>query len=330
MEAICRIYLFTYKRNHLLKRAIDSLLNQTFANWVCELHNDAPSDSFPETYVKQLNDHRFITKNHPENLGGTKSFNLAFAGCTEKYASILEDDNWWEPTFLSTMISLMDNEPGISIAWSNMKIWRETDNGHWVNTEKTIWNDIMTDQCFTWPHIKQAMGGLHSNGCMIYRGNEASNYLIPHNCELSIIEPVRERLFKKPMYLVSEALANFSLTEHSNRSDKRWIWTACQAMLLSSFIEASTNTEQTFKELLAYYRKQAPSPLSNFYVAVLFLLKKPALFKFFNLNDWFMINKWLIKNAFNLLKIKSYLNTQQNVYRFLLTNTTAQHQSNAF
>lgn len=329
MKAACRVYLFTYKRNHLLKRAIDSLINQTYKNWICELHNDDPSDTFPEEYLRQLNDHRFLIKNHDVNLGGTDSFNLAFAGCTEKYASILEDDNWWEPAFLETIIGTMDREPGISVAWSNMKIWREANNGDWIDTKRTIWNDNADDKAFISPHIKQAMGALHSNGAMLYLGNEASRYLIPSNCELSIIEPVRERLFKLPIYFINEPLANFSLTIHSSRSRQKWIWTSCQAMLLSSFIEASTNQQQTFKDLLAHYRKQQPSPLSNFFIAVLFLLKRPALFKFFNLNDWLTVNKWLIKNAFNLSKINKYLKSQQNVYQFLLVNTAKQHQSNA-
>lgn len=46
--AICRVYLCTYRRNNLLSRALNSLLAQTFKDWVCELHNDDPEDSFPE------------------------------------------------------------------------------------------------------------------------------------------------------------------------------------------------------------------------------------------------------------------------------------------
>ena len=42
-----RVYLLTYRRNHLLPRALKSLLAQSFTDWVCELHNDDPADLFP-------------------------------------------------------------------------------------------------------------------------------------------------------------------------------------------------------------------------------------------------------------------------------------------
>ena len=33
--ALVRVYLGTYRRNNLLPRALNSLLNQTFSDWVC-------------------------------------------------------------------------------------------------------------------------------------------------------------------------------------------------------------------------------------------------------------------------------------------------------
>jgi glycosyltransferase involved in cell wall biosynthesis len=137
--AQCKIYLFTYKRNHLLPRAIKSLLDQTCTDWVCELHNDCPEDLFPGKYLASLNDTRFTLRQHDTNLGAVRSFNLAFEGCAEQYASILEDDNWWEPQFLAEMISLMNRSPEVSIAWSNMYLWKEKANNEWENTGRTIW-----------------------------------------------------------------------------------------------------------------------------------------------------------------------------------------------
>ena len=87
--AICRVYLFTYERNEMLKRAVNSLLKQTVTDWICEVHNDKPGDEFPSKYINSLNDNRFMIMDHAENLGTTRSFNLAFTGCREKYASML-------------------------------------------------------------------------------------------------------------------------------------------------------------------------------------------------------------------------------------------------
>ena len=58
-----RVYLFTYRRNHLLPRALRSLVAQTHTNWVCELHNDDPADPFPNGGL-------------PQGLSGQKKFTL--------------------------------------------------------------------------------------------------------------------------------------------------------------------------------------------------------------------------------------------------------------
>src|SRR5687768_20382 len=92
-----RVYLFTYRRNHLLPRALDSLLAQTHRGWVCELHNDDPNDPFPGELVARINDPRITYVRHETNLGPTRTFNHAFRPVAEPFVSLLEDDNWWEP-----------------------------------------------------------------------------------------------------------------------------------------------------------------------------------------------------------------------------------------
>ena len=320
--AKCKIYFFTYKRNHLLRRAIQSLVSQSFEDWICEVHNDCPEDAFPAVYLESLNDPRFFLKNHEQNLGATASFNLAFSGCEEEYVSILEDDNWWENDFLKEMIFIMDNNPLIKIAWSNMYIWNEGANRQWINTRKTIWPVNENQSLFYWPDIRQAMGALHSNGAMMYRGKFAKNYIIPDSCDFGIMEGVRERSFKFPIYLESKPLANFSQTQQTNRSEDPLVWTSGQLLLLGSFIQRSGHQKKTFKKTLAFYRRGEPPPVTNFFLVAVFILKDLSFMKYFNLNDWFIISKWLLKNSFKLSRLKKHLESQQEVYDCLLQHTT--------
>lgn len=319
--AKCKIYFFTYKRNHLLPRAVQSLIGQTFEDWICEVHNDCPGDMFPSAYLESLNDPRFFIKNHKVNLGGTSSFNLAFSRCEEEYVSILEDDNWWEPDFLQEMIFIMDHNPTIKIAWSNMHIWKEAANNQWVKTGSTTWPVNENDILFNWPDRRQAMGALHSNGAMLYRGKFAKNYTIPDSCDFSIIEGVRERTFEFPIYLKRKPLANFAQTLQTSRSGDSLIWTSSQLLLLGSFIQAAGDQQKTFKETLVFYRKGKPAPVASFFLAVIFILKDPLFIKYFNLSDWLIFSKWLLKNGFKLPRLKKRLKSQQAVYACLLQNT---------
>jgi glycosyltransferase involved in cell wall biosynthesis len=323
--ARCRIYLFTYKRNHLLPRAVKSLLGQTFTNWTCEVHNDCPEDPFPAEFITSLNDERFIMKNHAVNLGAVVSFNLAFAGCNEPYASILEDDNWWEPDFLKEMIAVMDNDPGIKVSWSNMTLWREEPGNIWTDTHKTTWPDNQS-QLFEWPHARQAISALHSTGAMLYRGPVAPNYLVPPATLLNAVELIRERSFEHPVYLHGKPLANFAVTLVTNRDNDPYTWITNQVMLLASFIAASPDKNKAMRESLAYYRLQRPVSTANFFLANIFILKDNGLYKHFTVTDWLLFGKWLLGNGHQLNYMKQYFASQSDTYRFLLKQTQLRYQ----
>jgi len=317
--AKCRIYLFTYKRNQLLERAVKSLLAQTFVDWICEVHNDLPGDTFPGEYIESLHDERFIMINHSVNLGTTISFNFAFKGCAEAYASMLEDDNWWEPDFLKEMICLMDNNPALNIAWSNMFVWKESPDEVWTNTGKTLW-PVNADKNFNWPQCKQALGSLHSTGAMIYRGSKAANYIIPDITLSNAVELVRERCFEHPIYLKAKPLANFSFTIVSSQSNDTIKWTGTQTIMLASYIINSENKKGEFIKLLNHYRLNRPSPVPLFFLSV-FYLKEWTLLYNFNLSDWMMNMRWLLVNFLKIPGLKSYLKSQQQTWIFLKGKT---------
>jgi glycosyltransferase involved in cell wall biosynthesis len=327
--ARCRVYVFTYQRNHLLPRAIKSLLSQSFTDWVCEVHNDAPGNNFPLDFIAKLNDNRFTVHNHPVNLGPVISFNYAFEGCAEDYATLLEDDNWWEPDFLSEMISLMDGNSSINVAWSNMHLWQEKENNQWEPTGKTTWPIGNSVSYFEWPNERQVMGALHSNGSMLYRGKNSINYEIPSNTLFNAVELVRERAFEHPIALVHQPLANFAVTLASSRSADALPWTATQVMLLSSFVNSSPDQNIAFKSALDDHRALKPSPVANFFLTNMLIIKNRDLYRHFMLKDWLVIARWLIKNGRKRNAVSNYLKSQNNVYQYLLRQTSARFKRSA-
>lgn len=318
--AICRVYLFTYKRNHLLPRAVKSLTEQTFTDWICEVHNDDPTDSYPEQYISSLNDARFVMHTHKQNMGAVRSFNLAFAGFNENYAAILEDDNWWEPEFLSTLISFLENKPEVKMAWSNMRLWQELPGNNWEDTQKTVWPQ-KEDQIFHWGENGQLIGHLHSNGAMVYRKGMTTGCIVPDNVLLNAIEAVRERAFQYPIALLAKPLANFAITISTNRSADANKWIATQIMLLASYINASPDPENTFAASLIYHRKLRPSPIANFYLANSWLIRNKSLNRYFSFSDILFSLKWGIRNCLSIKKIHRYINDNRAVYDYLLLHT---------
>jgi len=73
-----KVFVPTYRRHQLLPRALRSLREQTFRDWCCEVHNDAPDDEFPRQLVAQLNDPRIKLVNHAQRLGGAGTMNAFY------------------------------------------------------------------------------------------------------------------------------------------------------------------------------------------------------------------------------------------------------------
>jgi len=155
-------------------------------------------------------DPRFTVVTHPQNLGPTRTFNLMYlGGGSDRYLSLLEDDNWWEPDFLAAMVSAMDAHPSIQVGWSNMRIWQELSDGSWKDTDRLVWNlfDYHLPRLIDWPHPRQPRGGIHSNGAMLIRADAAARFRIPNDTPFAAIECVRERLFHYPLLFLPAPLA---------------------------------------------------------------------------------------------------------------------------
>lgn len=234
-----RVYLLTHRRPQLLRRALGSLLRQTLTDWVCELHNDAPGDDSPRAILGGLapGDARIEYHPHERNWGAVATFNHAFAGGAEPYASILEDDNWWEPDFLERVLDVVERAPGAALAWANMRLWQEEADGRWVDAGRSIWRCApgTAPRTFDRPVALQAVDGLHSNGAMIYRVERSRRALVPPQTPFDIIEPVRERLLSGDLVLVPDELAHFGMTLETARTADRVRWLQSQLLVMASF-----------------------------------------------------------------------------------------------
>src|SRR5687768_5889252 len=166
--ATVRIFIPTCGRPIMLRRALNSLIAQTFNDWTAEVHNDLPGDNEPGKIVADLKDSRIRLVEHSINLGGTATFNLFFSNTSEPFYSLLEDDNWWEPSFLEKMIGYIQSHPNVVVAWSNQRVAEESHDGSWTITDRTVRPAVAGSrpQLISWPQIDQLYGALHSQGAM--------------------------------------------------------------------------------------------------------------------------------------------------------------------
>lgn len=250
-NADVRVYLFTYKRDHLLPRALESLLAQTHTNWVCELHNDDSTNPFPGQLVARTADPRVTYVHHAVNLGPIKTFDLAFRPVQEPFVSLLEDDNWWEPTLLERLLSVAKNHPAASVVWANASLWREKGATDWEKLPQPIWPvvDQPAISVFDAADPRQACRSVHSNTAMLLRVGEHTMFPSPEDMPFFAIEPVRERRYGRPMVLVREPLANFALTIETSRHETADQNMQVQVLLAETFLAGARFSDAFYREM---------------------------------------------------------------------------------
>jgi glycosyltransferase involved in cell wall biosynthesis len=140
----------TYNRAHLIKRAIKSVLNQTFQDFEIIVVDDGSTDNTEEV-VKSFNDLRIKYIKHQKNLGASAARNTGIKNSKGEYIAFLDSDDEWLPEKLEKQMryfkkiekrrgklglvycdSIWCDEEGRKIAVSN-QIWKPKEG--WVFKE---------------------------------------------------------------------------------------------------------------------------------------------------------------------------------------------------
>lgn len=201
--------------------------------WKGYVVKDDPEDISVAELIAKLGDSRLTLHQPTQKRGAAGSFNLAFSASSCEFSSLLEDDNWWEPTFLQTMLARLEANPNVHVAVGNERIWQEAPSGEWINTNLTIWPE-RPDQLFS-TSVDIACGSAKlCNSSMVVRRIGRFQFLTPDDIPVDVTEHFRERYVTQPILLVHEPLVNYAETQHTNRQKGGFNWGACQTLLTAS------------------------------------------------------------------------------------------------
>lgn len=89
------VIITTHNRPALLKKAIQSVLNQDYANFELLIIDDASSGTETAHIIAQFPDRRIRCIKNASQLGSTNSLNIGIKESKGKYIAILDDDDEW-------------------------------------------------------------------------------------------------------------------------------------------------------------------------------------------------------------------------------------------
>lgn len=115
-----------YNKAPFVKKAIGSVLSQTFTDYELVIMDDGSKDDSPSIAQKMIegNEHCHLYKQ--ENAGASMARNKAVELSQGKYLCFLDADDWWEPSFLDEMSKLITEYPDAGIYGTSYVIVNET------------------------------------------------------------------------------------------------------------------------------------------------------------------------------------------------------------
>ncbi len=111
-----------YNQAHFLANAVESVIAQTFTDWECLIVNDGSPDNTSEVARQLITEHseKQIKLLEKENSGLADTRNYGIAHSRGKYILPLDSDDILHPDMLLKTVHLLDTEPNISIAYTDL------------------------------------------------------------------------------------------------------------------------------------------------------------------------------------------------------------------
>ncbi|NFN18989.1 glycosyltransferase [Clostridium botulinum] len=129
------IIMRTKDRNIFLKRAIESVINQTYKDWILVIVNDGGNLDDIQKLLKSYEHYKekIIIIHNENSLGMEAASNRGIKSVNSDYVVIHDDDDTWESEFLSTTTKYLDENLNCNgvITYSNKVIEK-------INNEKII------------------------------------------------------------------------------------------------------------------------------------------------------------------------------------------------
>ena len=110
-----------YNRAHVITKAIKSVLNQTFTDFELIIVNDCSTDSTVDV-INSFSDSRILLINASKNMGAAAARNVGIKNAKYEIISLLDSDDFYEPTFLEESYHLLKNtNDQIGFMWTGLK-----------------------------------------------------------------------------------------------------------------------------------------------------------------------------------------------------------------
>lgn len=121
-EPFFSVVLTTYNRAALLKRALDSLVNQTETDWEAIIIDDGSTDKTPLLIEPYLQNGHSIQYIYQKNAGYAMAKNSGIFLSKGKFITFLDSDDEYSPGHLQTRKEILLNHPETEFLYGGVEV----------------------------------------------------------------------------------------------------------------------------------------------------------------------------------------------------------------
>jgi hypothetical protein len=200
----------TYKRPAALNRALESMIAQSWENWVCDVYDDDPAQSGRDV-CEALGDPRIRYTHNAPQLFASRNIDSCFTAKNPHnadYFCVVEDDNFIMPTFCAENIALC-RTLDIEIVLRNQLVEHASATDHAHLSEHGVLDELFFEGLYDAAQFRMSllMGIGVSNGGMFWSRNTKSQLEIQYPCTATLQEYLRTYAIAEPIYVAMTPLA---------------------------------------------------------------------------------------------------------------------------
>lgn len=200
----------TYKRPEALRRALYSMIDQSWPHWICDVYDDDPEQA-ARAVVASIGDARIrYTANTPQ-LFASKNIDHCFTADNPhgaEFFCVVEDDNFILPDFCAGNIALV-REQNVEVVLRNQYFEYASGTAKAQVSDVGVLDELFTEGLYQAEDFRLSLlAGIGvSNGGLFWSVRAKSPMEIQYECTATLQEYLRTYSVVEPVYVAMEPLA---------------------------------------------------------------------------------------------------------------------------
>ena len=207
------IGLLTYNRPLSFKKALDSLVSQSYKNIEIIIGDNSENNETEKIYKKYIKDKRIKYYKHNENIGMMANYKFVLDLAKGKYFMWSSDDDYWDNTFIEKAVQKLEGCPAAAACWPSINFFDE--NGT-ILLRPDIDNQDLSNDTIIKRLLKANLRGISAQVYCLIKTDIAKEFSFDNYQIVGIdVVFVNHLLLSGKCLMINEPLFNYKLSSTS-------------------------------------------------------------------------------------------------------------------